>query len=145
MSKEPLDPEKPDQNGKDAGETRVLAIDNLHLHANDIDSLRRLSEQDPDLARIIVDQRDTISRREHSSYRFGVVAAVLFVLGVLVALSYILVKVGIVLSIVLLIVILAIALLVRVILTGEWSDTSIIGKLTTALITALGGKPKDQD
>ena len=43
--------------------------------------------------------------------------------------------------------ILAVALLIRVILTGEWSDTSWFGKLIDSLARALGSvdSAKDDD
>lgn len=143
MSSEPLNPSKPDNDDKDADQTRVLNIDNLHLHANEIDSLRRLSETDPELARVIVDQKDQFSRRDHASYRFGIISALVMVLGILASLSFILVNLGILLSLVLVLVLFTLALLVRVVMTGEWSDTSAIGHLTKAIIHLFGGKPKD--
>ncbi|MDD9746321.1 hypothetical protein, partial [Marinovum sp. PR37] len=103
MSNEPLDPENSTDKQEGAGETRVLNIDNLHLHANEIDSLRRLADKDPELARIVVNQKDRFSRRDHGSYRFGVVAAVVFILGLMVTLSFVLVELGLLLSLIMLV------------------------------------------
>ena len=136
----------PDGTGDDTeGDTggRVLRIDALHLHANDIDALRRLAETDPELARELVDQKDRLDRREHASYRFGVVATSALVFGVLLSLSWILVEIGVLLSLATVMIFVAIALLMRVILTGEWSDTSVIGKAIDGIVRILGGTPKD--
>ncbi len=61
----------------------------------------------------------------------------------MVTLSFVLVELGLLLSLIMLVTLFIIALFVRVILTGEWSDTSAIGHLTNLIIKALGGKPKD--
>ena len=128
---------------KDAGEeTRVLNIDSLHLHSNEIDSLNRLAKTDPDLARIVVDQKDRFDRRGHASFRFGVISASILLLGLVAAASYVLVKLGILLSIILLAFILTAALFIRVMLTGEWSDTSAIGAAINGIVRILGGSKK---
>lgn len=143
MSNEPLDPNNGNETGQNAGETRVLNIDNVHLHANDIDALRRLAEHDPQLAKMVVEQKDRFSAREHASYRFGVISALVIVVALILSFSFVLVKIGIILSLVLLLMLFVAALFVRVILTGEWSDTSAIGQLVGLIIHVLGGKPKD--
>ena len=128
---------------KDAGEeTRVLNIDSLHLHSNEIDSLNRLAKTDPDLARIVVDQKDRFDRRGHASFRFGVISASILLLGLVAAASYVLVKLGILLSIILIAFILTAALFIRVMLTGEWSDTSAIGAAINGIVRILGGSKK---
>lgn len=135
-------PDRPDGE-RDAGrESRIVHIDNLHLHSNDIDALRRLAETDPELAHIVVQQKDLFHRRGHASYRFGIIAACALLLGMLLAFSYILVNLGIILSLVLVACIVAAALFIRVILTGEWSDTSVVGQIVNGIVTTLGGKPK---
>lgn len=137
-------PEKPDgPSGEEPdGTSKIVQIENLHLHASDIDALRRLSDSDPELARIVVDQKDKFDARHHGSYRFGLAVTVFFVLGVISLLTYALVNLGILLALLLLAALIATALLTRVILTGEWSDTSMIGKIIEALIKVLGGEAK---
>lgn len=138
-------PENPknDKEQDAGGETRVLNIDSLHLHSNEIDSLNRLAKTDPDLARIVVDQKDRFDKRGHASFRFGVISASLLLLGVLVASSYVLVKMGIILSLILIAFIIAAAVLIRVLLTGEWSDTSAIGSIINGIVRILGGSKKE--
>lgn len=133
------------EDGAGASETRVLNIDHLHLHANDLDALRRLSESDPELARIVVDQNDKLDRREHASERFGIVAAVFLVLGLLITGSFVLINIGIILSIILLGLILICGVVVRVILTGEWSDASWFGRVIISVVSLLGGKSENID
>lgn len=127
----------------DGSETRVLHIDQLHLHANEIDSLARLAKTDPELARIIVDQKDAFDKREHGSYRFGMLVSGSLVLGIIACLTYAFVKLGIVLSILLIFCLIAAGLFVRVLLTGEWSDTSFVGHMIKGIIHALGGKSRE--
>jgi hypothetical protein len=142
MSKKPVS--LPPKNGsEDAGqESRVLNVGELHYHPNEIDSLRKLAEADPDLARIVVDQKSAFDVREHGSFRFGVVATSLLVLAIIAALSYVVVKLGVVSSLVVIFGILVVALLIRVLLTGRWSETSWIGHLVEAIVKILGGTLK---
>lgn len=137
-------PEKPDNSEEmgAGGETRVLNIDNLHLHSNEIDSLNRLAKTDPELARIVFDQKDKFDRRGHASFRFGVISASVLVLGLVAAASYVLIKLGIILSMILIAFFLVSALLVRALLTGEWSDTSVIGQIINGIVRVMGGSGK---
>jgi len=124
-------------------ETRVLHIGNLHLHANEIDSLSRLARTDPELARLVIEQKDRFDRREHSSYRFGLLVSGALALATLISASFIFVYLGLLASLALVVVILALALFIRVLLTGEWSETSWIGGLIRTIIRTLGGTPKE--
>jgi hypothetical protein len=138
----------PEERSEDARQgagqdTRVLHIDNLHLHANEIDSLRRLAKTDPELAKLIVEQKDRFDRREHASFRFGLVVSGSLALATLIATSFIFVYLGLLASISLVVVILALALFIRVLLTGEWSETSWIGGVIKSIIRSLGGTPPD--
>lgn len=142
MSNEPVDSKK-NGNDQDAGQdTRVLNIDSLHLHSNEIDSLNRLAQTDPDLARIVVNQKDRFERREHGSYRFGIVSALTLAIAALVSLSFILIKLGLLASLVVILGVMVTALMMRVLLTGEWSETSWMGHLVSGIVTLFGGKPK---
>lgn len=124
-------------------ETRILQIDNLHLHANEIDSLNRLGQTDPDLAKLVIEQKDKFDGREHASYRFGLVVSGVLALSVLISASFIFVYLGLIASLALVVVILALALFIRVLLTGEWSETSWIGGIIKSIIRILGGTPRD--
>ncbi|GAA4133814.1 hypothetical protein ACFFTN_06755 [Aminobacter aganoensis] len=63
----------------------------------------------------------------------------------LAALSFLLVETGVLATLLAIGGILAIATLVRVILTGEWSDTSWFGKLVQAIAKGLGGRPDEAE
>lgn len=122
---------------------RFLSIKDFHYHANDIAELRKLAEVDPDLAAKIIEQRDREHARERASYNFGMLCAVGLLAMVLIAFTCLLIFAGLFSTLAAIAGILAVALLVRVILTGEWSDTSWFGKLLNALVRALGGTPSD--
>lgn len=64
-------------------------------------------------------------------------------LGIIGCFTFALVKLGIVLSILLVFCLLGAGLLIRVILTGEWSETSFVGHMVKAIIHALGGKARE--
>lgn len=135
-------PEKQDEEGErqSSAGARILAIGNLHYHGNDLTELRKLSETNPQLAEKVVNQRDKESERDHYSYRFALVSTVSLVALVLLAVTVLFIFVGVWSTIGVIGVILAIALMIRVILTGEWSETTWFGKIVGALVKALGGK-----
>lgn len=121
----------------------ILNIGQFHYHGSDLAELRKLAEVDPSLASKVVDQRDAEDGRANASYRFGIAASAVLVLGVVAAFAVILIFAGPIESAVVIGGILAVALLIRVILTGEWSDTSWFGKMMVSLAKALGAKSVD--
>jgi hypothetical protein len=121
-------PAKPPGPSNGSG-NNYLKIDNLHLHANDIDALRRLAETDPHLARDLLKTREAADRRENISIIVAMVATTTLAVFGLAAGTYVLVTLGVVQSLIFAAVLLGLSHLVRVILTGEWSDTSWFGKL----------------
>ncbi len=123
---------------------RFLAINNLHYYANDIAELRKLAEIDPLLAEKVIDQRDRESARAAASYNFGLISTVTLLSVVLVAFTVLLIFAGLFQTLVAVAAILATALLVRVIMTGEWSETSWFGKMVSALVKVLGGYVDDK-
>lgn len=127
------------------GTSNYLSIDSLHYHANDLAELRKLAESSPLLAEKIIDQRDREHARENTSFRIGLLSTIALVMFAIGSLTFMLVKLGVIASICAILGILAIALLIRVILTGEWSETSWFGKGITGLVTMLGGKPEPED
>ena len=136
-------PEKPDKAASGSAnnsDTRILAIRELHYHGNDLAELRKIAEQNPALAAKIVDQRDQEDSRFNVSYRFGIVGSLVLVGMLLCSVTMLLINVGIWATLGLTVVILAVALLIRVILTGEWSDTTWFGKFVSLLAKALGSK-----
>lgn len=145
MSKKlPEDPTKSDEGDADSS-IRVLNIDNVHFHTNDLDALNRLAQTDIELARIVVDQKDKFDRREHASFKFAVAVTSSLVLAIIFALTYSIIKLGVIKSLMLLGGIVASALFVRVVLTGKWSDTTVIGKIVSGIISILGGKSRKDD
>ena len=56
-----------------------------------------------------------------------------------------LINIGIILSIILLGLILICGVVVRVILTGEWSDASWFGRIIISVVSLLGGKSENID
>ena len=119
-----------------------MKIENLHLHANDLHALSKIAESDPELANKIVDQRDNEDRRYNTSYRFGVGASAVLVSVVVLSFTMTLINLGVWATLGLVRLALAIALLVRVILTGEWSETTWFGKFVGVTAKALGSKEK---
>lgn len=126
------------QDSRDDGQTRILNVGQLHWHGNDIAELTKLASVDPELARKVVDQRDAEDKRANNSYRFGMIVTVLLVTLIIFAFSFLFVKVGIWSTLLAIMFVIAIALLTRVILTGQWSDTTWFGKFVDALAKALG-------
>jgi hypothetical protein len=109
------------------------------------DALTRMAKVNPGLATAIVQQRDTENRREHVSYRFGLVSSAILVSSAAGACLVGLIIVGLFQTLVLVAVILAVAVLVRVVLTGEWSETSWFGWLVHLLARALGSRNASDD
>lgn len=117
-------------------------IGQLHFHGNDLAELRKIAEINPDLAHKIVDQRDNEDAREHGSYRIGLIVAGVLLVSLVSAAAAILIYGGIFETIAAVVVILAGAALIRVVLTGEWSDTSWFGKLLSAVVPAKKSPPE---
>lgn len=127
--------------GREGG--RFLAINHLHYHANDISELRKLAEVSPGLAEKVIDQRDRENARISASYNLGLVVSVVLLAFILIAFTFMVIFAGVLETLLAVAGILAVALLVRVVLTGEWSDTSWLGKIIHAIFKALGGKTDD--
>lgn len=136
-------PEKPADEGpaEQSGhgwQSPLVAFRDLHYYGNDLSELRKLAEQNPKLAEKIIDQREASDVRRHVSYRLGLGTSVLFAALLFGGLGTFIVFVGIWNAIGVAIIILAVALLVRVVLTGEWSDTSWFSRAVQLLAKALG-------
>ena len=115
---------------------------------NGLAELRRIAETNPDLATQIVENADRRDKRRYASERLGIIASVTIPISLMLSVVAIIWIAGfwtIVFAAVPLI--LAMALFMRVILTGEWSDTSWFGKLIDSLARALGSvdSVKDDD
>lgn len=122
---------------------QTVYVDEIHLHVHDLDALKELNESDPDLARQVVDQKDAIDRREHGSYRFGMLlTSIVCVVGIIYAADLIK-NSGMISGAIFVLLILSLALLGRVIITGNWSKTSWVGKILDGIVRILGGTPTD--
>ncbi len=139
-----LPPEKrDDQSGDEPRRGNHLLINHLHYYANDIAELRKLAEIDPELAKRVVEQRDKENERIVGSYNLGMITAGTLLGLILIVVTCLIIFAGILETIASVAVILACALFVRVVISGEWSETSWFGKLINLLLKALGGSPKD--
>jgi hypothetical protein len=140
-----LPPDKND-NGEGSSERRssnnYYSVGSFHYHGTDLTELRKIAEIDPSLAEAIVGQKETQDNREHVSFRIGFVSTILLVAVAIFALTFMVVTAGVMATLCSILGILAIALLVRVILTGQWSETSWFGTGITSLVKLLGGKPE---
>lgn len=123
----------------------MLSIGQLHWHGNDIAELTKLAAVNPELANKIVEQRDAEDKRANTSFRFGMVTTLILVAMILAAFSFLFVKVGVWATLLIVVFVLATALLVRVILTGQWSETTWFGKFVDALSRALGSSASPSD
>lgn len=134
---------KKNTGGKEPAPDQNLNIENFHYHGNDLRELAKIADSNPRLAEKIIDQQGSFNARHHSSYRFGLCASLALVISTLAAVAYLMVNVGVVSTLGAVGIILAVALLIRVILTGQWSETSWVGKIFQMLAGALGGGKKD--
>lgn len=117
----PDDPERVRARDRDA---RALFIENLHYHATDMSELRRIAEADPVLAHKIVDNAADENRMIAGSYRLGLIVTAILAAVVLAGAAYIIVNIGWWQTIVFVLAMLGVSHVLRVVLTGEWSDTS---------------------
>lgn len=120
-----------------------LSINNLHYHPSEMSELRKLAEINSSLAERLIDQRDRESARIASSYNFGLLMGGSLLSIVFVAFTLLVVYGGILKTIAVIAAVLATALLIRVVLTGEWSETSWFARMIDLMIHALGGKTRD--
>lgn len=104
-------------------------VDNLHYHPNEITELRRLAEQNPELAHKIVDFKVEAVRLKDRSFRIGIVSTALLAVTIVISACVTLIYLGPWQSLLLVGVLLGVSHILRVILTGKWSDTSWFGKL----------------
>lgn len=102
--------------------------------------LRRLSDTDPELARAVVKQKSDFDKREHTSFRIALIVTTVLALALLAVMALAILNEGIVKSVILVALILAMGMVLRVILTGKWSETSWVGNILDN-IPGLSGKP----
>lgn len=126
-------------------DARYVSIKEFHLHGNDIAEIANLAQINPELANKILSNNEASNRREHASYRFGLLATIALLAIVLFCVTLLLIEKGIVATFIAIGFVMAIAVLIRVILTGEWSDTTWFGQFVGGLAKFFGGKPDGSD
>jgi hypothetical protein len=139
---EVLPPEDDPENESEKEWTpNILAINNLHYHANFVSEVTKLAAIDPALAAKIIEQRDRENDRANASYKLGLVTTLVLLSMILTSFSALIIFAGILPTLISIGAILASSVFIRVVLTGEWSDTSWFGKLIGLVVKALGGSP----
>lgn len=122
----------------------TLNVEHLHYHADELEALAKLAASSPEVASRFIEAQDRAAQREHATYRFSIIVTSLLVVAVLTIITVFTIQVGVAVAALCIFIVLAIAFLLRVILTGEWSETSWVGGAVKAVTRALGGKPKDE-
>ena len=112
---------------------------------NGLAELRRIAETNPDLATQIVENADRRDKRRYASEWLGIIASVTILISSMLFVVVIIWMTDFLTIVFVVALILAVALLIRVILTGEWSDTSWFGKLIDSLARALGSVDSAKD
>ena len=88
----------------------------------------------------MVQQKSDLDKREHVSFRLALIVTTLLALAMLWVISEAIFDVGVVKSALLIALILAAGVVIRVVLTGKWSETSWVGKVLDK-IPGLSAKP----
>lgn len=117
-----------------------VRIENFHHYQNDLDALAELAKVDPMLAEKVVAQRDKEDERANVSYRFGIVSTVVLLTVAILSVVTMFLVGGFFLTIGSIGFLMAVAVLVRVILTGEWSESSWLGSFVKTMAKSLGSE-----
>ena len=128
MANLPVLPSRSDGQPNGNGNSYHLNVEHLHLRANDIDAIRRLAEVDPELAREMIASHERSDIRESRSMSLGMVTAGLVALALIGAACASVIYLGWWQSVAMIGLILGCSHLLRVLLKGEWSDTSWFGR-----------------
>lgn len=126
----------PKSDNQQNGNTLSVNVDTLNYQANDIAELRKLADNHPELAQQIINDRRHESEMAENSYRLGVVLTSILAIVILGVASWTLINLGWWQSIMFVAAMLGISHILRVILKGEFSETSWFGKILT-------NKPKE--
>lgn len=110
-----------------------------------MDGLVDLAKANPKIASQYIEAAERDNAREHASERFGIASVVLILALVILGTVFVFVSAGFLGLLGLTAIILASATMLRVIVSGEWSDTSWFGAFVNAIVKALGGKPVEND
>jgi hypothetical protein len=129
-----LDHSKADRRNGD----NILAIRDFHYHGNDLRELKEIAKENPDLAHKLVDNSDRQDARANVSYRFGLIATSAIVIAVIGLFGIIIFTEGLKATLAYGFILFLCIILIRVILTGEWSDESWIGRALVWMSKLLG-------
>lgn len=146
MNGEILPPEKSgngdqsEESGNSHGHSNHVNIGQFHYHGNDLKELGRIAETNPALAQLIIENADRQDQRWHASERLGLITTAIMLILVLGFILTLVLNVGLWSSIAALGLLLACGVLIRVILTGEWSETSWVGTIMNGLARGLGAR-----
>ncbi|MBA86112.1 hypothetical protein ACSSNL_13480 [Thalassobius sp. S69A] len=135
-------PGEPGRDPNSSTNGRALYVKDLHYHATSLTELRRLAETNPDLAEKVVDQEDRRHQREDSSFKLALIVTGFLATLMLTAFVSIAYLFGLFQSIGMIVFLLAVSHLLRVVLTGEWSETSWLGQF---LSSGKSGKKTDDE
>ena len=140
-------PKNTESNGSagDQSSGGSVFIENFHYSPSDIKALTGLAQVDPDLAHKVVEQRDAEHSREIASEKLAVVVTVLLVVFGLSFVGFIVSTQGIFLTILSIPLLAVIGLVIRVALTGEWSDLKGVAYLIDAVLRRFGAKGPADD
>lgn len=138
MPQLPADTPKNNGDTDDKSGNQTLNIGSYHYHGNDLKELAKISKSNPELANKLVDNSDKYDQRSNFSYRFGIAATLILVAMILAAFVTLFVLKGTLVTFAIIGCFSVVALLTRVILTGKWSDDSVVGKALLHLAKALG-------
>tara|TARA_R110002126_G_scaffold184665_1_gene333083 strand:+ start:1703 stop:2140 length:438 start_codon:yes stop_codon:yes gene_type:complete len=123
---------------------QILNVGNYHYHGNDLKELRLLAEASPDIAEQVLQNQEKADARFNNSHRFGLCATIFLVVIALVGLVTVIIFDQILSLILLVVLVLAMALMIRVVLTGHWSDTSWFGRTVGLLAKSLGSSQEQE-
>jgi hypothetical protein len=111
------------------GNNYHLNVDQVSISVSDIDAYRRLAnENGVDFARDVMRAQDRKHARENRSTIIGMVTAGLTLVCIMAAVTIAIVYLGWWQSLLVALILLACSHFLRVLLTGEWSETSWFGK-----------------
>ena len=120
-------------------------IENAQINEHEARALAELSAVNPDLADLYVNRLKERDALEDSSEKFGLIIVAFVATCILICITLSIIF-GSVISVgILVLLFVAGAFFFKVVISGEWSDTSWFGTAINGLVRMLGGKPTSED
>ena len=138
MSNLPAPPPESNDDSESVGGNQILNIGSYHYYGNDLKEIGRIAETNPELAEKLIESSDRHHQRSNFSYRFGIMATLVLVAMILATFLTLFILKGIVATFAIVACFSVVALLTRVILTGQWSNDTVVGKAIQRLAKLLG-------